>query len=226
VDLCKTIPGVTVFPEKSAPDSYDLTCSLLSLPRLLKTTLETIPSASPYLFADPATVAVWRERLAKSAEPRIGLVPSGNPHHTNDHNRSIALALLAPIFEAFTGSLFILQKELAQPDRALLTERPMATHVGAEFTDFTETAAAIQNLDLVISVDTSLAHLAGALGKPVFLFLPFSPDWRWLLDRADSPWYPSMQIFRQPAPGDWGPAIEAVSRELASRWSRANQEKL
>jgi tetratricopeptide (TPR) repeat protein len=226
VDLCKTIPGVTVFPEKTAPDSYDLTCSLLSLPRLLKTTLETIPSAAPYLFADLAKAAAWRERLATSAEPRIGLVPSGNPHHTNDHNRSIALETLAPIFEAFTGSLFILQKELAQPDRAFLAKRPIATHVGAEFTDFTETAAAIENLDLVISVDTSLAHLAGALGKPVFLFLPFSPDWRWLLDRADSPWYPSMQIFRQTNPGDWGPAIEAVSRELASRRSGANQEKL
>ena len=219
VDLCKTIPGdITVFAEKSAPDSYDLTCSLLSLPRLLKTTLTTVPSACPYLFADSAKIAAWRERLATSPGPRIGLVQSGNPHHTNDHNRSIPLAVFSPIFEAFHGSLFILQKELSQPDRAFLAERPLATHIGAEFTDFTDTAAAIETLDLVISADTSVVHLAGALGKPVFLFLPFSPDWRWLLDRPDSPWYPSVQIFRQPAPGEWGPAIEAVKRELAARW--------
>ena len=219
VELCKTIPGsITVFPEKTAPDSYDLTCSLLSLPRLMETTLETIPSTSPYLFADPVKAAAWRQRLTGSDAPRIGLVPSGNPHHTNDHNRSIPLAMLSPIFEGLTGSLFVLQKELAPQDRAFFADRPLAVHVGAEFTDFTETAAAIENLDLVISVDTSLAHLAGALGKPVFLLLPYSPDWRWLLDRADSPWYPSMQIFRQPAPGEWGPVIAAVKEAIASRW--------
>jgi Flp pilus assembly protein TadD len=224
VDLCKTVPGgAQVFPEKTAPVSYDLTCSLLSLPRLLKTTLETIPAACPYLFADPAKTAQWKERMAAPAGPRIGMVPSGNPRHTNDHNRSIPLSSLAPVFEGFSGSIFILQKELAQPDREFLAGKAFATHLGAEFADFAETAAAIENLDLVVSVDTSLAHLAGALGKPVLLLLPFSPDWRWLLDRSDSPWYPSMRILRQPAPGNWGPVIDAVGRDLASRWPDASR---
>lgn len=216
VELCKTILGdVTVFPEKSAPDSYDLTCSLLSLPRLLKTTLETVPATCPYLFADPAKASVWRARLAASDEPRVGLVSSGNPHHTNDHNRSIPLSALASIFEASAGSVFILQKELSVPDSEFLAERGFASHIGAEFADFADTASAIDSLDVVISVDTSVAHLAGALGRPVFLLLPFSPDWRWLVDRPDSPWYPSMKIFRQPAPGNWSAVIDAVKLELA-----------
>ena len=219
VDLCKTVPGgAPVFPEKSAPTSYDLTCSLLSLPRLLKTPLETIPATCPYLFADPVKAAQWKERLATSAGPRIGLVPSGNPRHTNDHNRSIPLSVLAPAFASLAGSVFVLQKELAPPDREFLERNRFASHLGAEFSDFTETAAALENLDLVVSVDTSLAHLAGALGRPVLLLLPFSPDWRWLLDRSDSPWYPSMRILRQTAPGDWSPVIDAVGRELA-RWA-------
>jgi len=217
VDLCRTVPGVAaVFAEKTAPDSYDLTCSLLSLPRLLHTTLATVPAASPYLFADPSKVAIWRGRLAVAGEARIGLVPSGNPYHRNDHNRSISLSMMAPLFASRPGSVFILQKELSLGDREYLLQRPFAKHLGVEFADFTETAAAIMDLDLVISVDTSLAHLAGALGKPVWLLLPFSPDWRWLLDRSDSPWYPSMRIFRQPAAGSWGSVVEAVQHALGA----------
>ena len=140
---------------------------------------------------------------------RIGIVWAGNPNHKNDRRRSIDPLLLAPLAQIPGARWFSLQK-----DSSPAKDAGFASHLGAELADFADTAAAIENLDLVISVDTAVAHLAGALGKPTWTLLPFAPDWRWLLDRDDSPWYPTMRLFRQPEPGDWTAVISAVAAAL------------
>jgi hypothetical protein len=150
----------------------------------------------------------WRVRLAQHDAPRVGLVWAGNPNHPNDRNRSLDSALLAPLLD-LPGSYFTLQPGVAAPAGI----QSLSEHL----TDFGQTAAAVANLDLVITVDTSVAHLAGALGVSVWTLLPFAPDWRWMLDREDSPWYSSMRLFRQPSRGDWASVISQVSDALARR---------
>jgi ADP-heptose:LPS heptosyltransferase len=141
-------------------------------------------------------------------------VCSGNPKHKNDHNRSLPLSDFEPLAKLVGGPLYVIQKELKPADATTLAGTSDFIDLSDKLSDFTDTAAVIANLDLVISVDTSVVHLAGAMGKPIWTLLPFSPDWRWLLDRQDSPWYPTMRLFRQPVPGRWSPVMSNIAATL------------
>ena len=194
--------------------AFDCHCPLLSLPLAFATTLLSIPAATPYLHANAGSVAKWQALLGERSGPRVGLVWSGNPNHKNDRNRFISSARLLPLL-AVPGVRFVsLQKDLREGDAEVLRNRSEITHIGDQLDDFADTAAAVSLLDLVITVDSVVAHLAGALGKAVWVLLPFSPDWRWLLEREDSPWYPSARLFRQPHTGDWDSVIGRVREEL------------
>jgi hypothetical protein len=209
-----SLAGVTEVISKGSPlPDFDYQCPLLSLPLAFGTRLETIPSPTPYLQAPEQISKAWQVRLGPKTRPRIGLVWSGNPAHRDDQNRSIALQSLSPLLDS--GATFVsLQKDIRDADAAVLRERNDILHFGDALKDFSDTAALISNLDLVISVDTSVAHLAGALGKPVWVLLTYVPDWRWLLDRDDSPWYPTARLFRQSESRTWGDVIARVRADL------------
>jgi hypothetical protein len=192
------------------PD-FDCHASLISLPRLMKTTVERIPANVPYLRADRALAEVWRERVetTSAGKLKVGFAWAGRREHWNDRNRSLPDdALKQLLAQDLPVAFFSVQK---QPHLPLPVNMIDWT---AELNDFADTAALIENLDLIISVDTSVAHLAGAMGKRVWLLLPFAPDWRWLRNRDDSPWYPTMRLFRQARSGDWRGCIETIAREL------------
>ncbi len=208
--LVTLAPGLEVVAGREG--GVDLGCPLLSLPLVFGTALGTIPAPPRYLAAEDDRVAAWRARLPSAAKRRIGLVWSGNPHHRNDRNRSLPLSALEPLFD-IDAHFVSLQKDVPERDVATI-ERLNLMRVGDELRDFTDTAALIEALDLVIAVDTSVAHLGGALGKPTWILLPFSPDWRWLTGRDDSPWYPSARLFRQAAPGDWADVVRRVAQAL------------
>jgi ADP-heptose:LPS heptosyltransferase len=158
-------------------------------------------------------VAAWQARLGEKSGPRIGLVWSGSATKSNDRHRSIRLAELVPHLPA--GWRYVsLQKEVRESDRQILSETPTLLDFSPHLSDFSETAALCECMDLVLSVDTSVAHLSAALGKPTWILLPFTPDWRWLLDRQDSPWYPTARLYRQSAPGNWTTVLERASRDL------------
>jgi hypothetical protein len=192
---------------------FDCHCPLMSLPLAFGTTLQNIPCEVPYLSAPARRVEQWRQQLGTGTKPRVGIVWSGRLTHKNDHNRSIPLSALLPLAGAGV-ELVSLQKEVRGDDLATLAQFGEIRHFGEELQDFADTAALISLLDIVVSVDTAPAHLAGALGKPVWILLPYRPDWRWLLDREDSPWYPTARLFRQPAIGDW----ESVIERYAMNW--------
>ncbi len=202
---------------------YDYHCPLLSLPFALKAHAWPIP-AEPYLHADPARRGAWRERLAGSGRrPRIGVAWSGSRTHVNDRRyRSMPLADWAPLFEA-DASFVSLVKDLRDHDRDTLQRMDAVLDVSDELGTFADTAALIAELDLVICIDTAVAHLAGGLGKPVWVLLPYSPDWRWLLGRTDSPWYPSARLFRQPTRGAWEPVLAQVRSALGAFVGGAKQ---
>jgi tetratricopeptide (TPR) repeat protein len=205
-------PRILVVNSNQEPTDFDLHCPLVSLPLAFNTKLTTIPAfPEGYLKAPANEAQAWTQRLP-SGRRRIGMVWSGSPIHANDLLRSIPLARLMPLFQ--TGDAWVsLQKDVRESDRPAL-EASGILDLTAELGDFADTAALIAALDLVVTVDTSVAHLAGALGKPVWLMLPFSPDFRWLLRREDSPWYPSMRLFRQQKPGDWDSVIARISQAL------------
>ncbi|WP_298874870.1 tetratricopeptide repeat protein [uncultured Bradyrhizobium sp.] len=204
------IAGVAECSSRSSTPAFDLHCPLGTLPLAFGTRLDTIPLAQGYVPAPPpARVKEWEQRLGPHTRLRVGLVWAGNPDHKNDHNRSIALRTLAPLLDCDV-QFVSLQKGVRDQDKAYLGERGDIVDLTQHLTDFSETAALISCLDLVISVDTSVAHLAGALGAPVWTLLPFNPDWRWLLNRDDSPWYQSMRLFRQPMRGDWSSVVDEV----------------
>jgi tetratricopeptide (TPR) repeat protein len=203
------------------PD-FDYHCPLLSLPLAFRTEIDSIPVAAHYLQCDPVRRDAWRARLGEKKQPRAGLIWSGNPTHPNDRHRSIPLKKFR-MLEAGGWQYISLQKDIRTSDLAALDDWTGIARVEDGLQNFAETAALIANLDLVITVDTSVAHLAGALGAPVWLLLPFDPDWRWLLARADSPWYPSMRIFRQPRIGDWESVLAEVRRELTASKGMAAQ---
>jgi Tfp pilus assembly protein PilF len=193
---------------------FDCHCPLLSLPLAFGTRLDTIPADIPYLRADPARAEDWQARLGPKTGPRIGLVWSGSAGHEKDRRRSLPLAEFAKL-AAGQAQFISLQKEVRAADQPVLAQRGDIARHGETLGDFADTAALVANLDLVVSVDTSVAHLAGAMGKPVWLLLPFTPDWRWLLGREDSPWYPSARLFRQSRAGDWEGVIQRVAQALA-----------
>ncbi|MBC9879007.1 tetratricopeptide repeat protein [Bradyrhizobium sp. INPA01-394B] len=225
--LLAGVSGVADCVDRSTTPSlaFDLHCALGSLPLAFGTRLDTIPFAQGFLPPAPAErVEAWQERLGPHTRLRVGLVWSGDPVHNNDHNRSIGLQALSPLLDCDV-QFVSLQKGIRDQDRAFLGQRPDILDLTDQLTDFSDTAALVGCLDLVISVDTSVVHLTGALGEPVWTLLPFNPDWRWLLDRDDSPWYSSMRLFRQPARGDWASVVDRVRGELARRVSEWRAER-
>jgi len=196
--------------------AFDLQVPLLSLPGILGIGPGTIPAKIPYLAAEPALAATWRQRLAENGGGRIkvGLAWAGNPRQKNNVNRSLPVAELAGLL-ALPATFYSLQQGEAA-DQVNRSGIGRVVELGPHLTDFAETAAALAGLDLIVSVDTAVAHLAGALGRPTWTLLAFAPDWRWLRDRADSPWYPTMQLFRQHQPRDWAPVVARVVAALKS----------
>ncbi|MBI5381748.1 MAG: glycosyltransferase family protein [Opitutae bacterium] len=195
--------------------AFDFHCPLLSLPLALGLTLATIPAPTSYVHAPALDRTRWPEVPPAGRELRVGLVWSGNPNHKQDHNRSLPLTWFRQIVRTPRCRFFSLQKEPRPDDAAALAAMPEVMDLTSRLADFRNTAALVGELDLIITVDTSVAHLAGALGRRTWVLLPFSPDWRWLLERTDSPWYPTLRLFRQPAAGAWEPVEAAVRAELA-----------
>lgn len=211
--LARTSEAEKVIRSGEALPQFDWQCPLLSLPRIFATGLDTIPAQTPYVFADPTQATIWRERMGTKSL-RVGLAWGGNPKHPHDLRRSIPLAQLAPLGNLAGAKFYSLQ---LGPAAAQIKEVGRALHIidlQEEQQDFADTAAIVANLDLVISVDTSVAHLAGAMGRPVWVLLHKSPDWRWLLDREDSPWYPTARLFRQTTLGIWQDVVSRVLQEL------------
>ena len=220
--ILATLDGtISLIPSGDALPAFDLHCPLMSLPLAFHTEVETIPAQTPYLRVDDARRMQWRKRLGPAVIPRIGICWSGSAHHLADASRSLALqtlqALLRPDFE-----WHVVQKDIRESDRTLLERLPQLRSHAEALSDFADTAALIDAMDLVITVDTASAHLAGALGKPVWVLLPFCPDFRWLLERADSPWYPSARLFRQQVRGDWTTVINQVGEHLATLFPMAD----
>jgi predicted O-linked N-acetylglucosamine transferase (SPINDLY family)/ADP-heptose:LPS heptosyltransferase len=212
--LLTNLEGIDQLVVRDSPlPDFDLHCPLLSLPLAFKTRLDSIPANNPYLFSEPDKVKHWQKILGEKTLPRVGLVWAGSSTHQNDHNRSLTLQELLPLLTPHCHYVS-LQKDLRDQDAELLAEQPILQHYGEQLNDFTDTAALCELMDIVISVDTSVAHLAAAMGKPTWILLPFIPDWRWLLSRDDSPWYPAVRLFRQTQHGDWQSVIERVSHEL------------
>jgi tetratricopeptide (TPR) repeat protein len=205
---------VTVFGENERLPAVDLQCPLLSLPQAFRTTVETIPANIPYIAPDDAAVAQWAQRLPQTALPRVGLVWCGNPTYKHDHWRSLRLTQIAPLLA--TPNIFFcsLNPGIGESDVAALGKYANVLHLGSQFRDFSDTAAVISLLDLVVTTDTAVAHLAGAMGRPVWIMLGHSPDWRWAFDRDQSSWYPTARLFRQASAGDRASVVARVQREL------------
>jgi tetratricopeptide (TPR) repeat protein len=203
----------TVIARGEPRPAYDVHCPLGSLPLALKTELASVPAAIPYLSADPASVERWRPRLEAFGGPRVALVWAGNVAHANDLNRSLPLAKLAALWANDRARFVSLQRDLRAGDAEVLAAAPVLA-LGSELSDFDDTAAVLAACDLVITVDTSVAHLAGALGRPLWVLLPFASDWRWTPEGERSPWYPSARLFRQPQPGNWESVIARVASDL------------
>lgn len=193
---------------------FEFHCPIMSLPRACKTNATNIPADVPYIKVPEAKVAKWAQRL-RPRKPAVGLCWAGRRSHHNDVNRSIALARLAPLFEIADIQFVSLQRDASADDRALLRSCGNVLDVSDDLSDFVDTAALILQLDLVVTVDTAVAHLAGALAKPLVILLPFAADFRWLRGRADSPWYPTAMLFRQPRFDDWESVIGQVRMHLS-----------
>ncbi len=214
--LARLDGGATIIARGEVAPPYDVHCPLGSLPLALGTEPDTVPAQIPYLSADEASLAKWSARIGALARPRIAIAWSGNVNHFNDRNRSIAFARLEPLFAQGGGAHFIsIQRDVRSEDVEKLAGETHVTHVGGELENFTDTSAVIALCDLVICVDTAVAHLAGAMGRPLWVLIPFAPDWRWTLAGETSPWYPTARLFRQSAIGDWDGVIAGVAGELA-----------
>jgi hypothetical protein len=197
---------------------FDVHCPIMSLPLAFKTTLETIPAKVPYLTVSENVIEKWRAKLT-GTEIKVGVAWAGNPNHVQDLDRSIPLQTLLPILGVKGVRYFSLQKDLRDGDKEILNANSQIGRLDLEINDFRDTAAIMMSLDLVLSCDTSIVNLAGALGRPTWVLLPFNPDWRWLLDRSDSPWYPTARLLRQIRRGDWSTVIDAACAEL-DNWQR------
>ncbi len=218
--VASTVPGVSaVFGDGDVLPDFDTYCTLLSLPVAFGTALETIPATVPYIWPFEERLAKWRGRVPDNGRLRVGICWAGNSAHLNDRKRSMPLDRLAAALSLPSVDFFSLQKDVGEAQAAILRDHGVVA-LGQDFTDFADTTAVIAMLDLVVAVDTSVAHLAGAMGKAVALLIPFSPDFRWLLERTDSPWYPTMRIFRQGKIGDWDAPVARLRDELADAAKR------
>jgi len=212
MDVMANLKGDFVLTSKEARQpNFDVHCPIMDLPLALGTTLETVPADIPYLSADPTKLKQFDAALGPG--PRIGLVWSSHGMNIRGRPRNLPPRLLEPLLD-LTGTFHILQKEISPQDEAWLTGIPRLQRHDREQKHFSDAAALVANMDLVLTVDTSVPHLAGALGKPVWVMLPYAADWRWLKDRADSPWYPTVRLFRQPALGDWTSVIREIRTAL------------
>jgi tetratricopeptide (TPR) repeat protein len=231
VPLLSKLPGVAECIPRSNNRSvtFDTHCGISSLPLAFGTRLETVPADVPYLpHPDEARVRAWEQRLGPHDKLRVGLVWSGNRKHMDNANRALPLRALFPLLDG-DATFVSLQKETNAEDQATLRERPDIVDLTVHLTDFTETAALMSCLDLIITVDTSMAHFAGALARPTWIMLQHVPDWRWLLDRDDCPWYPTARLFRQTEPGNFADVVARVRHELVARtaeWSRTESLEL
>lgn len=217
--LLKNVEGIDniIVRDEQLPE-FDVHCPLLSLPLVFNTALESIPANIPYITADMILVQKWRDKIkSDNSKLKIGLTWSGNPKHVDDQNRSCPLEIFSSFRQLNNITFYSLQKGEAAEQVKNSLEGLKFFDYTEELNDFSDTAAFIENLDLIISVDTAVAHLAGALGKPVWTLLPFVPDWRWMLNREDSLWYPTMRLFRQPTLGDWKSVIDKVAEELQKK---------
>jgi tetratricopeptide (TPR) repeat protein len=216
VSLLADLEGVSqIVMQGSRLPACDYHCPLMTLPLVFGTTVGSVPQPQSYLASDASKVAEWRARLGAVATPRVGLVWRGTATRANDGRRSVPLKLLLARLPQEVQYIS-LQKNLDEEDARTLREHPSIANHADQLHDFSDTAALCDCLDLVISIDTSVAHLCGALGKRIWILLQFSPAWRWLLDRDDSPWYASARLFRQPGPDDWAAVCERVAAELRS----------
>jgi len=215
--LLATMDGIdSCHARGEALPPYDVYCPLGSLPLALKTQASTVPADVPYLRADDTHIAKWQSVIEVLPGKRVAIAWAGHTRHPNDINRSVDFALLEPLFAVDGISFISIQRELRGNDAALIERHRTVIHVGSDLNDIADTAAILALADLTISVDTSVAHLAGAMGRDTWVMLPFSPDWRWTLTGARSPWYPQLQLYRQPAPGDW-PSVIATVRDTLRR---------
>ena len=203
-----------VIESSQKPPRFNFQCPIMSLPLAFKTRLESIPSSFPYLRAAPEKIFFWERTIGKMYRPRIGIAWSGSSQHKNDHNRSIKIATLAPLM-SLPFEFYSLQKEVRPEDEEFLKTAPIKD-LRNDLQDFSDTAALIELMDIVVTVDTSIAHLAGALNKKVCILLPTNSDYRWMLNRMDSPWYPSAKLFRQTDTNDWTEQIAAIKLHLES----------
>jgi hypothetical protein len=217
VGLFSRVEGVhRVISNEFDVPATDFHTPLMSLPLAFGTRLRTIPGKRAYLSADPDTLQLWRNRLlSDQGRLKVGLVWAGNPEFAAARTKACPVEQLQPLLATESVSFFSLQKGGAASDAAQLgQECAHFLDFSEQLHDFDETAALISELDLVITVDTAVAHLAGAMAKPTWILLPFSADWRWLMDREDSPWYPSVRLFRQGRAGDWESLITRVAKAL------------
>lgn len=215
--LAQIAPQARIFQRWEDCPPWAVFCPLSGLPRLHGTRVENIPAPVPYLRADPERVATWRARLdglVPADYRRIGIVWAGRPTHNNDRNRSAGLAAFAPLAALPRTALVSLQKGDAAAQAGSYFGRAPLVNLGAEIQDYGDTMAIMQGLDLMVTVDTSVAHLAGAMGRPIWVMLPRAPDWRWLMDRSDTPWYPTMRLYRQEPDRDWRAVLARIAREL------------
>jgi len=215
VPLLRCIGGVEQWlSEGDRLPEFDVHCPMLSLPGRFQTKPADIPAMVPYLTCEATCAERWRGRLRKYPRPRIGLAWTGSPINPENPTRSFPLAAMAPLGEATSGSFFSLQKGAAAAQSAA-APMPLVDWTD-DLHDFADTAALMESLDLVITTDTSVAHLAGALGRPLWVLLKYVPDWRWFIDRSDSPWYPTAKLFRQPRRGDWSAPMRQAAEALRS----------
>jgi Flp pilus assembly protein TadD len=213
--LLRQLKGVTVVARSAPLPTFDLQLSLMDLPHVFGTTLDSIPAEVPYLHADPDKVTSWRRAFRDVAALKVGIVWAGSPIHKGDRYRSLAAESLLPRLVMPGVQLYSLQKEPRAADMPVLAApESRVIDLAPELGDFADTAAAVAALDLVISVDTSVVHLAGAMGCPAWVLLPHAQDWRWLRDRDDSPWYPSLRLFRQEKPQAWDGVLARVTTAL------------
>jgi len=214
VNLLRTLEGVShVVAMGSTLPPFDYHCPVLSLPLAFNTTPDTIPAPPKYLSSDADKVARWRALLGERTRPRIGLVWSGNPNNHMDERRSIAFAALETQLPAEL-QYFCLQKDIRPADETRLAASPLIFSHAAELQDFTDTAALCECMDIVLTVDTSVAHLSAAMGLRTWVLLAFTPDWRWTHGRAESPWYPSARLYQQKSAGDWTEVLARVAADL------------
>jgi Tfp pilus assembly protein PilF len=218
VGVLAELEGISqLIPEGSASPHFDYHCPLMSLPLAFKTTIDSVPVAPGYLHSDDVKIDGWRKVLGPRTGPRVGLAWSGNPNNPIDQRRSIPLADLTTYLPS-GFQYFRLQKDVRELDKAALDASSVIVSFDDDSLDFVNTAALCKCMDVVISVDTSLAHLSGALGQETWLLLPFSADWRWMRDRNDSPWYPTMKLYRQTVAGDWHEILAQVTADLRRKF--------